>query len=228
MSDITPDSIKYFAASDLCQLLSIFLRLPTMEIVDGIRSGSIAQDVRDIFTELDISESETAGIIESLKAWDKSETPKQLLSSLRREYTRLFTVPGSPKIYIYEALYLHNEDSGDHKPCLYISPAALDAERCYKKAGLERSREINESRDHFAVQMEFMMFLYRELAVALIKDDQDKFDEINSNLQEFERLHLNRWEKSFFERCAAYSKNTIIQAFWNIANVFRNVRPILM
>lgn len=212
---------RLLACSDMYQLLSLFLRLPTTELVDGLLDGSLKQDVRDIFEELDVPEEETASIMEGLGEYGaNSHDPKEILSDLRREYTRMFTHPKQPVVCIYEALFLWSADSDEPRPSLFISPAALDAERCYKRAGLARSKEVNESGDHFATQMEFMMALCRELAIAIQEDDEAKLSEYEATLEEFAKLHLHRWARPFFRECANVSENRTMTAFWDIGNVF--------
>lgn len=220
------DFVKLFACSDVYQLLSMFLRLPTKELVEGLRDGSLADDVENIFHEIEIDDTETALFMESLRESSLSDTPEETLSGLRREYTRMFSNPKKPEIDIYEALFLWDKDSGEPKPSLFISPAALDAERCYKKAGLARSKEINESADHFATQMEFMMFLYADLATSLQEDEGEKYENTKEILQEFEQLHLKRWAQPFFKRCCDICNHPIMTGFWSIGDVFlRNYAP---
>ena len=212
---------QLLASSDMYQLMSMFLRLPTAELVEGLREGSLKQDVQDIFGELGVPAEETASILENLSAYEGgAHDPQEVLSDLRREYTRMFTHPKQPAVSIYEALFLWNGDDGEPKPSLFISPAALDAERCYKRAGLERSKEVNESGDHFATQMEFMMFLCRGLAIAMQNEDEGKFSELEDVWEEFAKLHLHRWARPFFQECAELSANRAMIAFWDVGNIF--------
>lgn len=212
---------KLLACSDMYQLLSLFLRLPATELVEGLRVGSLRQDVQDIFEELDIPEEETASIMEDLQEYGGEDNdPSAVLSDLRREYTRMFTHPKKPAVSIYEALFLWDANGDEPRPSLFISPAALDAERCYKRAGLERSKEVNESGDHFATQMEFMMSLCSELSIAMQNGDNAKFEELEAILEEFARLHLHRWARPFFKECSDLGENRTMTAFWEIGNVF--------
>jgi TorA maturation chaperone TorD len=136
-----------------------------------------------LFCELGFDPQDIRSINKTLKDIKLNGVSRDdLFSELRREYTRLFNHPTKPAIYIYETLFLYKPEEGDNeKPPLFISPAAMDAERCYKKAGLKMSREINEPGDHMATELEFMMFLYSQKAKAIRGNDLDELARRNED-----------------------------------------------
>jgi TorA maturation chaperone TorD len=212
---------RALAASDMYQLLSMFLHLPTEVIAEGLLAGSLEEDVLAIFQELGLS----AGELENIKSrfseiHQMNKSKEELLTEMRQEYTRLFTHPQKPEIAIYETLFRYNPETDEVRPSLFISPAAMDAERCYKKAGLTMSKEINEPADHMATEMEFMLFLYLQKAKALQDDDQEALNRREGEIKEFSELHLQRWGKAFFDRCMEASNSKVYKTFGEIGSAF--------
>lgn len=212
------------AASDMYQLLSRFLHLPTEEIAVGILEGSLTNDVREIFKELGVYDSRIEEINSRLQALQgKTAEKNEYLSALRQEYTRLFTHPRKPVIDIYETFFLFQpEDSGQDKPTLFISPAALDAERRYKQAGLVRAKEFNEPADHIATELEFMAYLYWQLAKALQEDNRKEITQRKEQIKEFAKYHLQKWAMDFFTRCTSDSQTEVYQIYGLIGSTFLN------
>ncbi len=222
MQNTTQQEIQTaIAASDLYQLLAMSLQLPTKEITAGLLDGSLAEDVLAIFDELRFP----THVQEDLQSafshiQQESKSPEELLSDLRKEYTRLFTHPQKSQIDIYESLFLFNPQESNEKPSLFISPAALDAERCYKKAGVVRSKEVNEPGDHMATEMEFMMFLYLQKAKALQEGNQAEAERREGEIREFYEIHLQKWAKEFFGRCTVLGKHAFFKAVGQIGSIF--------
>ena len=217
---------KVVAASDMFQLLALTLHLPQQELASGLLDGSIAEDVKSLLFELGIIPEE-AKIIEA--AFENIRlnggSGEDLLSEMRREYTRLFTHPKRPAIRIYEALFKYKPEVDGGKPSLFINPTALDAEGCYKNAGLTMSRGMNESGDHMATEMEFMMYLYQQKAKALYEGDQERTAQVNEQIEQFSKSHLNKWAVDFFDQCASVSEERVYQTIGRIGSLF--LRKIL-
>lgn len=208
------------AASDLYRLLSMSLLLPTTEIAAGLLDGSLAEDVLAIFDELNVPIRVLEKLELSFSQIPKNISEKVLLSELRREYTRLFTHPQKPLIEVYESLFLCQLQELDTKPSLFISPAALDAERCYEKAGVARSKELNEPGDYIVTEMEFMMFLNLQMAKALQEGNQEEAARREKEIREFYEVHLQKWAKKFFERCTVLSSHPFYRLIGEIGSSF--------
>lgn len=210
------------AASDMYQLLTLLLHPPTEDIAAGILSGSLAQDVAAILAELGFSDSGTGKLkMKPAARQGEGREKGELWTAMRREYTRLFNHPQKPAVDIYETLFLVQPDEeGRSDAILFVSPAALDAERCYKKAGLTRAKAMNEPPDHMATELEFMMYLHLQQAKALLEDNQEELAQSNEQIKEFSDLHLKKWAVPFFERCAAASESTVYRTMGQIGSAF--------
>lgn len=212
---------KILAASDMFQLLSISLQLPNKELVRGLIEGSIAEDVAAILYELGFDPKISQKIDQALQTIQMRTDGKEgLFSELRREYTRLFTNPTRVEIPVYETLFRQATEVTGASPVLFISPTALDAERCYKKAGLKMSNEVNESGDHMATEMEFMMYLYQRKAEATQVGDLVELAKRNAEIEEFYQLHIKHWAVAFFEKCQICSKSKFYSIIGEMGSVF--------
>ena len=215
------DIRKAIATSDMFQLLSILLYLPTPEIVKGLSDGSLSQDILIVLSELGFS----VEIVEEfekgfLLMQNSDQTGEKLLTEMRREYTRLFFHPREPEIAIYETMFRYDSKTGESQPSLYISPAALDAERCYKKAGLAMSKEINEPSDHMAIELEFMTYLYTQKAIALKNNLEEEISRRDAEIIEFKEAHLKKWAIAFFNKLATVNHSNYYKIIGEIGSIF--------
>jgi len=213
---------RSIAASDMYRLLAMLLNLPTQEMVDGILNGSFAEDVMAIFEELGFMDNRTETIKAQLDALQEGISDKaEFFTAMRQEYTRLFTHPKQPAVEIYETLFTFKpETKNQQKPTLFISPAAMDAQRCYKQAGLMKSKEANEPEDHMATEMEFMAYLYLQKAKALNEGNQEEVAKRDEQVKEFNELHLQKWGVDFFESCISSSESGVYQTLGQIGSAF--------
>ncbi len=215
------DIQKAITTSDMFQILSLLLHIPTPEIIAGLLDGSLPEDILTILGELNFS----VEVIEKFKTdflliQNSNMTKEELLLEMRREYTRLFSHPQEPEIAIYETMFRYNPETGEERPSLYISPTALDAERCYKKAGLIMSKELNEPSDHIATEMEFMTYLYTRKAIALKNHLEEELAAREAQIIEFKETHLKKWAKAFFETLASINNSDYYKIVGEIGRIF--------
>ncbi|NMA69831.1 MAG: molecular chaperone TorD family protein [Desulfitobacterium sp.] len=203
-----PDEVmNVLAISDFYQLLSISLRLPDNDLAKGMLDGSYGQDAVNILEELHCNEEEIAQVKKLFEqlATDKDKVTPYLIE-MRREYTRLFDDPKKPALGIYETVFLHNPEEEKEGVMLFMSPAALDAERCYKEAGVGLVKETAEPADHMATELEFMMYLYGKKGQALQKGNEEELDLLKKQINEFKELHLHKWALDFFKKLQSEAK----------------------
>ncbi len=196
--------------ADLFQFLAISLHLPTMDYIHGLLDGSIAKDVIDILSEMEYPAEQVGKISQNLKSiQERKITAEDLFSEMRQEYTHLFTNPVKPAVGIYETIFLFNGDESDKKPSMFISPAALSAERYYKKAGLHTTGDSQEPADYFPTELEYMMFLYQQLAKSVNENDLENQEKWQTLIDEFSLMHLKKWAGKFFATCKTASTNQV-------------------
>jgi TorA maturation chaperone TorD len=218
------DKRKFQVISDFYRFFSSLLQLPTNALISSLHDSSFEKGFRQMVDEMGfrsnkVEVSEALYCLKSLG--QKNETNLQVL---RHAYTTLFTHPDKPLIFIYESQFLFWEahpDAGlDEAPRLFVNPAALDAERCYKKAGLSRSVDFNESADHMSIELEFMARLYAYRVELFEKGDTEELIRVDDLIAEFNSLHFKKWGIAFFQKCAQTSVHPFYQALGSIGAVF--------
>lgn len=193
------NTIDYCARASAYRFIGVFLSLPDETIVRGIDDGSAAADLRDILTECGF---ETNLISRVSDLFSEADPGNHLLSRLRQDYTRLFTNPEKPLIPIYEALFKKTDDF-DTSGLVFISPTALDAGQAYKRFDLEVDPQKHDSPDHMGAEMDFMCYLYFNLAEAVAQKDRGTVQKLEDTLRLFKEEHTSKWAADFFSRVEA-------------------------
>jgi TorA maturation chaperone TorD len=201
---IADDVDSILALSDLCLFLSSAFRLPTQTLVDSLNDGSLVVSLNDLFGVFASCKEDSEACEDFITFAEIFALSNISLSNLRHAYTSLFTHPERPLIPPYESLFLYWEKNPGGRyegaPHLFVCPAALDAERIYKKAGFTRSLAYNESADHISTQMEFVSRLLTEKAQLLSKQAIQEAAAVDNLLAEFSRYHLEKWGERFFDK----------------------------
>jgi TorA maturation chaperone TorD len=190
------------------ELLAALLRLPSEELSQALASSLLADDIRACAKEAGRGHSGSdryaaaIELLDGLRASGRSALPE-----LRYAYTALFTHPERPLCAPYESLFLHWRSAPGSSlkdaPPLFISPAALSAERIYKQAGLRLSAIPNEPADHIATELEFaskLLAAIDERALGKAADGADAADAARLALAEFIHYHVKPWWGAFFDR----------------------------
>ena len=221
------DAMYAYAISDFFQLLSLSLRLPNNELSTAILDGSYYQDAMSVLSELACSQGDINKVREALEGFTSYEGDEtSFLIQMRREYTRLFDDPKKPAVHIYETLFLHNPEVDSKEVSLFISPAALDVERCYNNAGVCLLKQSAEPADHMATELEFMMYLYAKKGKAIQERDSEEIEKLESMIKEFADLHLNKWCWAFFDELEAATNLESYQALCQIGKA--GLRKVLV
>jgi len=226
LAQLAAGSLRPAAIADMYLLLAALLRLPTREMLEGISNGTVTESIRQMVKEIGFGEGERAQVQGALNTLN-THIEKNLLSfnEVRSEYTRLFDHPDMPTVHRFESVFRHFEahpelTTYEGAPRLFISPAALDAERCYKQAGFTRSPDLNEPADNMATELEFMSNLYAAKAKAHEEQDVNAYAQADECLTEFTRVHLHKWAIPFFEKCVQKSRNPVYRAVGLVGAAF--------
>ncbi|MGV8083888.1 MAG: molecular chaperone [Coriobacteriia bacterium] len=201
---------RVVAISDMFRLMSLVLRFPTNEVAVGFLNGALSADVTDIFEEIGVNDSRIDDIVARFSDIQGDlANEEEFLAELRREYTYLFNHPDKPAVDIYESQFLYRASGVEsERPVHFVNPAALDAERCYRQADLTGSEDLREPADNMATEMEFMMYLFARKAVALEAGDSDGSERVETQIEEFSRIHLQKWALRFFGSVVSHSRTS--------------------
>ena len=213
------DAAEIYACSDICQLLSAFLRLPDRPLSLAIVKGVIGGDAEAI--GLDLASAPEVGAVLGCKSSDLSSDleENEVLSSLRRDFTRLFVHPDGPLVPIYESQYLRKEDSPYVLP-LVVNPTAVDAERFYKRARLVQTEGVNDSCDHMAMELEYLQFEYASWAQAIENGDWVGASAHRNAVLSFDEKHSSKWARDFFQSVEALAQTRVYQGVGSIGKAF--------
>jgi len=207
------DVERHVAAADGYALLAILMQMPAPDTKDLLLHEGIAADYQAIVAELGGDSAESSRLSASFrKMQEELSSQDDPLGVLRREYTRAFAHPRRPPIKIYEGLFVDDERErlGKEKSFarLFVSPAAMDAERQYARAGLKcDTSEKRISADCITTELQFMQHLHELFASCVLQGDEDKAEEVEGWLNDFKEKHVSKWIPRFFERCSCETQH---------------------
>jgi DMSO reductase family type II enzyme chaperone len=178
--------------SILYEALALGFRPPTAETMERLVSPDGVNALADAVSVLD-------------SAWNthlaqqllSSSAPQPLctLDSLQTSFRRLFGHTARGGVPPYETEY--GEDS------LFQPPQEMsDVAGFYRSFGLVLRPSEHERNDHIACECEFMLFLARKEAYALVQNDASMLEEARRATRLFLRHHLGRWAPAFGRRLA--------------------------
>jgi TorA maturation chaperone TorD len=219
-------SSENFELADTYLLLATLLRLPTQELVLLLKGDAFILNLKQLVENLGFSQKERGRAKTAVQLFEACINDEEFtLSELRGEYTRLFDHPDMPTVHRYEGLFRYFEQHPGQQgyegaPVRFINPAALDAERCYKKAGFARAASLNEPADSISAELEFMHNLYIGKLDALEAKDTEKLVFADECIEEFSRIHLGKWFMPFFDACRHESRIAFYQALGLFGGAF--------
>lgn len=213
------------ALADYAALLAILFQYPMQPLIDGLVSGSLSSDFDAIARELELPCSKRQDALEQLSICQSSlvalQDPRR---SARREYTRLFNHPERPVIDLYEGLFVDrvrvSEGKRSMDPRMFINPAALDAERCYRQLGFKRNPSINIPADCMTTELDYLSLAHRMHAKSILCSEADRVMEIGGAIDEFLRLHVEKWFVGFFERCIQESRISLYRTAGAMGRIY--------
>ncbi|MCL1798248.1 MAG: molecular chaperone TorD family protein [Eggerthellaceae bacterium] len=224
------------AVADFYLLLGLMLRLPQEDLVSRFSDAAFHEGLIEMIHESGFDKDRQKELRCSFDELKKlAEEGSLSVPDLRYAYTKAFTHPVKPSIFIYESQFLfwdeNPEASYGEAPRTFISPAALDAERCYKKANLTQSADLNEPADHMSIELEFMSKLYDHKAKLVEQQDKDdenpaaeevraEIERTEALIQEYNYYHFSKWGIRFFEKCKTSNLHPYYQALGAIGSAF--------
>ncbi|MCP4452750.1 MAG: molecular chaperone TorD family protein, partial [Planctomycetes bacterium] len=115
------------------------------------------------------------------------------------EYTKLFVGPFKTLAPPYSSLYFGGTELMNDETVWVMS--------CYKKAGLEFNRELNDVPDHVAVETEFMYYLIHHEIKALNGGNRESALTFWESQKEFFDRHYKKWVPQFCAKVATSTGN---------------------
>lgn len=192
---MTATSAYLYGLADAYRFVGVFLDVPGAEVVEGVVNGSAADDLAAILSDAGASDTEAAEVLEAFNGG--VPLAAEAATELRRDFTRLFTNPEKPLVSVYEATF-KGADDFDTSKLAFVSPTALDAERRYRRWGIEVGGARRESPDHMGAEVDFISYLLETWAQALGEGDEERAERARCDVCEFMDAHFLKWGEPFF------------------------------
>jgi DMSO reductase family type II enzyme chaperone len=178
--------------SILYETLALGFRPPTDETIAQLASTEGANARASAAAVLDAAWN--TGLADLIR---RTSAPQPLcsLAALESPFRRLFGHTARTVVPPYETEY--GEDS------LFQPPQEMsDLGGFYQAFGLSLRPSEHERIDHIACECEFLLFLARKEAYALLQDDAPMLEETRRATRLFLRDHLGRWAPAFGRKLA--------------------------
>lgn len=121
------------------------------------------------------------------------------LGALRREYTRLFSAPGTAVVAPWESAFLDPlGERSEFGPQLVRTASSDDARRFYRAAGWDLAH--HEAADSMRIELEFV--------ARLLTGNGSEATDPAAVFSEFWDAHLSRWMVPFFEKVQRESRHS--------------------
>ncbi len=178
--------------SILYEALVLGFRPPTAETMERLVSPNAVNALADAVAVLD--SAWTTDLATLARRCPGSPVPPSF-ESLQASQRRLFGHTARGGVSPYETEY--GEDS------LFQPPQEMsDLAGFYRAFGLVLRPSEHERNDHISCECEFMLFLARKEAYALVQNDASMLEEARRATRLFLRHHLGRWAPAFGRRLA--------------------------
>ena len=178
--------------SILYEALALGFRPPTAETMERLVSPNGVNALADAVAVLD--SAWTTDLATLARRFPGSQVLPSL-EALQASHRRLFGHTARGGVSPYETEY--GEDS------LFQPPQEMsDLGGFYRSFGLVLRPSEHERIDHIACECEFMLFLARKEAYALVQNDALMLQETRRATRLFLRHHLGRWAPAFGRRLA--------------------------
>jgi DMSO reductase family type II enzyme chaperone len=196
--------------SILYEALALGFRPPTAETVERLVSPTAVQALADAVAVLDSARNTDFATL--ARRFPGSPVPPSL-EALMASHRRLFGHTARGGVPPYETEY--GEDS------LFQPPQEMsDVAGFYRAFGLVLRPSERERIDHISSECEFMLFLARKEAYALVQSDASMLEETRRANRLFLRHHLGRWAPAFGQRVARLDPGGFYGAVGELLVVF--------
>ena len=127
------------------------------------------------------------------------------IDELAVEFTRLIVGPAQTPAVPYASFYLSPSR-------LVMTEETLAVRRQYVDAGLARRNDVRIPDDHLGLELDFLYFLEREIALAQAVRDCDTAQALRGRRTGFVRGHLSQWVPRFASDVLGASSHDFIRA----------------
>ena len=172
------------AATDIALILASASTLPTTEFAETWQDGSLAESLQALAPHAGLPETFAA----ALDTYTADIAAPSDLSTLRQDFTHLFTHPKHPAVPYFESHFLAQERGETEKPLLVVNRTALALDDTYRNAGFAHRAGSTISGDRLDIELTFLALLL------------ERGDLVTA--EAFVADHLSQWALTVFARVA--------------------------
>lgn len=211
---------RYFASSDLYQLLGFFVRQTTPELAHALYVGSLMHDAHCIMHELGWSDEEAALLLEGFEhARCSAQSEEELFHAVRKDYTHLFSNPTFSVMTLFESR-MSGPDKDARGNRIFFGQTLPSLKAFYERVGFETALKPRPREDHVSVELELMQALRRNQGNSLREGDEVAFAEVSRSCEEFLSGHVGRWAGSFFQGVESNANEEVYRAIGQLGTRF--------
>ena len=133
------------------------------------------------------------------------------VSSLRKDYSKLFIGPYKLLAPPYGSIYLEGQNS-------VMGESTVDALYQYKREGIEV--RLKEAPDHIAIELEFMFFLISKELEGIRGSNLSDAEAFQKKQKAFLEVHLGRWVSQFADQVEAHAQTDFYKNLANLTKSF--------
>lgn len=188
------EATALYAASDLYQLLSLFMFRTERTTSNAIRSGTIAADTMNILEELGYTPESIAHLVEGLQPLIAcgARDEETYFHALRKDFTHLFSNPSFSVVRIHESEYLNAIEDRSARN-LNINDIARDALTRYERVGMQSLAQASDQPDHMGLELRYMQTLRNAQAFSLESGNAETTETIGREAADFLEQHIAPW-----------------------------------
>lgn len=127
------------------------------------------------------------------------------MNELAVEFTRLIVGPAQTPAVPYASFYLSPSR-------LVMTEETLAVRRQYVDAGVARRIDVRIPDDHLGLELDFVYFLEREIALAQAVGDDDRVQALRGRRADFVRGHMSQWVPRFASDVLGATSHDFIRA----------------
>ena len=127
------------------------------------------------------------------------------MNELAVEFTRLIVGPAETPAVPYASFYLSPSR-------LVMTEETLAVRRQYVDAGVARRSDVRIPDDHLGLELDFVYFLEREIALAQASGDDDTAQTLCGRRADFVRGHMSQWVPRFASDVLGATSHDFVRA----------------
>lgn len=185
--------------ADSCELMALTFVFPDESLAAALASGAYGSDALDCLSDAGADEKTLARVRSALHVFVDVDVDA-LLVRMKRGYSLLYLAPEPDgRIWTYEAPFRYVAQNKAGAPSLFRSPTTLDVEACMRKAGVTVDDNRKEPADSIRNEFLFLSHLHKNLALALIAEDDSDARKWTLAIESFAEKHILIWLVPFME-----------------------------